>query len=265
MTSWQQTQTEFGNAVRTPGADTPSSVAPTRAGNRADRRFDVYRNNHMSSLIDALAARFDVTRQLVGDDFFRSLAREHIREAPPASPILMHYGAGLADHIARFAPADDLPFLADLARLEWAIGESYHAADADPLGVEALGNIPMEQAGAARVAVHPSLRLIRSQWPVFSIWAAHQTDDPAAALAPIAQAPEAGMTIRPGLDVDVRALAPPAFALIAAFGDGATLDDAFAQTDGVAPEDFGGLLGFVFAAGVVTELKLTSATNHADA
>jgi hypothetical protein len=98
----------------------PACPPGLTAWNRSDpaRRFAVYRNNVMVSLIDALADSFPVTQALVGEEFFRAMAGVFARAHPPRSPVMAHYGDGFAGFIEDFQPAASLPYLADVARLE---------------------------------------------------------------------------------------------------------------------------------------------------
>ncbi len=255
--TWRDSQEQFAAAVRTSNAEVPTGIKRTRSGDPSSRRFSVYRNNHVSSLIDVLGSRFSTVRESVGDDFFREMTRPYIEAEPPASPVLLRYGATFPDHIRAFEPAGELPFLGDLAALEFLIGESYHSADAEPLAVTALATVPPEQTGAVRFTLHPSLRLFASDWPVFSIWAAHRTDDPASALEGLVPEPQMGLVVRPVLDVDVQALTGDAYRFISCLKDGGTLDEAIAKLDHTTGEDVSGLLQHVFASGVVTGLRLT--------
>ena len=91
-------------------------------GSDAGARFAVYRNNVVHSLVNVLTDSFPVVHQLVGDEFFGAMARRYLADHPPASPLMHRYGAGLPAWIADFEPAAALPYLSDMARLEWASG-----------------------------------------------------------------------------------------------------------------------------------------------
>jgi Putative DNA-binding domain len=158
-------QTAFAAALLDPAAPLPEDVV-TRTGADATRRFGVYRNNVIVSLIDALADSYTVVAALVGDEFFRSMAREFARQHPLRSPIMANYGDDFAEFIARFVPAATLPYLADLARLEWQRVVSWHAADEPSLGssdIESLLSDPIALANT-RWHFHPSVALIDSAW-----------------------------------------------------------------------------------------------------
>ena len=115
-------------------ADRPVPGAVTSHTARAPRkRFAVYRNNVIVGLVAALRTQFPATERIVGEDFFAAMARVYVVTEPPRSPILVAYGDGFPGFIASFAPAAELPYLADVARLEVARTRAYHAADAAPL------------------------------------------------------------------------------------------------------------------------------------
>ena len=176
----------FAHALLRPDASCPAGLK-TWNGSDPAKRFAVYRNNVVVSLVDALADSFPVVQALVGEDFFRAMAAEFARGNPPRSPVLAWYGAGFADFVEGFPPAAGLPYLADVARLEWLRVEAWHAADADPLPLAEIGALLADETAlpTLRLALHPSLRVLRSAHPVVSLWAAHQAEDTAAALGAI--------------------------------------------------------------------------------
>ena len=144
-------------------------------------RFAVYRNNVVHSLGAVLADTFPVVRQLVGDEFFAAMARLYLIDHPPTSPLMHRYGASLPAWIADFEPATALPYLSDMARLEWARLCAFHAADAEPIEVQALVGLMQapERLASATLALHPTLATVRSPHPIVSLWSAHQQDDAA--------------------------------------------------------------------------------------
>ncbi|MBL8587921.1 MAG: putative DNA-binding domain-containing protein, partial [Methylobacteriaceae bacterium] len=107
----------FAAALLSPGAPAPPGLT-TWNGSDPARRFAVYRNNVVVSLIEALSGAFPVTRELVGEEFFRAMAREFALGHPPRSPVMARFGEELPGFIAAFAPARELPWLADVAALE---------------------------------------------------------------------------------------------------------------------------------------------------
>jgi hypothetical protein len=218
-------QTEFAAAILDPERPPPSGVSAWN-GSDPRKRFAVYRNNVIVTLSEALAATFPAVRRLVGDEFFAAMAGVFVREQPPTSPILAEYGARFGDFLASFPPAAELVYLADVARLEFAMLESYHAADAAPIAAEALAAIPADRLGGLTLGLHPSLRLLRSPYAVVTLVAANRaTAEP----EPIdAGSPEDALVIRRGLDVSLVRLAPGAAAFLQSLAANEKLADALA-------------------------------------
>ncbi len=118
-----------------------------------------------------LQAKFPATERIVGEDFFAAMARVFVTAHPPRSKILHTYGDDFGDFIAAFEPAAELPYLADVARLEAARTRAYHAADADPLTAAAFRTSRSGPAiGSMRLTLHPSLQIVCSRHPVVTIW-----------------------------------------------------------------------------------------------
>jgi len=238
----------FAEALADPAAP-PPAFTHGRAGRPDAKRFSVYRNNVAVGLIGALEARFPVCRRLVGDDFFRAMARAFVRERKPASPVLLHYGVEFPDFVAGFEPARELPYLADVARLESAWVESYHALDAAPLTLAELAATPAEQLPHLKFAFHPAARALAFAHPAASIWAAHQGDGEPQ--APETWAPEAALVARPEVDVCVRILPPGGFAFACALRDGANLGQAAEALAAEGLDPIPHLVGLVEAGALV--------------
>jgi hypothetical protein len=173
-------QHAFAAALLDPTRPTPAGLCAWK-GSDPGARFAVYRNNVVHSLVTVLGDTFPVVRQLVGEDFFSAMARLFVAEHPPTSPLMHRYGGGFADWMADFEPATDLPYLSDLARVEWARLSAFHAADADPVDAQVLVAVLQEpdRLAVSSLILHPSLAVVQSPHPVVSLWSAHQQDDAA--------------------------------------------------------------------------------------
>ena len=129
-------------ALLAPGLTDPGYAVPQAVtgpdGKAAAKRYNVYRNNVTVSLIDALAAVFPATQRITGVEFFRAMARFHIRATPPRSPLLFEYGHDFPDFIQRYEYAQPMPWLPDVARIERAWLNAYHASDVSALRGETL-------------------------------------------------------------------------------------------------------------------------------
>jgi hypothetical protein len=255
--NWREAQSEFARAVRDPALDVPNAVGP-RINAAPLARFNVYRNNSNVSLTEAIGDGFPVVRQLVGDDFFNAMARAYVAEHLPSSPVMIEFGHAFPDFIGNFEPARDLPFLADVARVEWSWSRAYHAKDCNSITVEPLQAIAPERLERAQLTLHPSLQLVQSDFPAVSIWSAHQIEDDdtrQAALQNLEEATQYGLIIRPEFEVNVQLLDAAVWRLLAAFRNGATLGEASNQLDQADLEQFGGMLAYVFSIGAVTAIQ----------
>ena len=195
----------FASALLDPDSAPPSSVAGPN-GKAAQKRYNVYRNNVTVSLINALAAAFPATMRITGVEFFRAMARFHVRATPPTSPLLFEYGRDFPDFIERYEYARSMQWLADVARIERAWLDAYHAADAAPLTPRALASIPAEQLADTVLTPHPATRIVRSHFPALTIFAANRSNGPVGRIE--ATEPEDALVTRPDLEVIVRRLPP---------------------------------------------------------
>ncbi len=142
-------------------------------------RFAVYRNNIMASLTEALAENCPVLQRQVGDEFFRAMVAEFIRQHPPSSPVLAGYGHALPAWIASFSPLAEWPWLADLTRLELLFIDALHAAETTSLvSEEQLVRLAQTGLVSLTAGLVPSVRLFSSPYAIYSLWAAHQEEEP---------------------------------------------------------------------------------------
>jgi hypothetical protein len=244
----------FAAALLDPELPCPEGLM-TSNGSDPAQRFRVYRNNVIVSLVDALADTFAVTRELVGDEFFRAMARLFAYAQPPQSPQLAFYGAGFPDFIANFPPAAGLPYLADVARLEYRRVLAYHAADVTAVSPAEIGAVLADESALSTLGLqlHPSLTVLSSAFAVVSLWAAHQGVLDLATIAP--DVAETALVLRPGLDVEVMQIPPAAGAFVAAISAGSTLAaaaDQAAATDEAF--DLVGILGLLLQKSAITAL-----------
>jgi hypothetical protein len=224
-------QTEFAAALRSKANGVPSCLKGAAQG-RAERRFAVYRNTVAAGLIEALAARFPVVERLVGEDFFLAMAQAYVTQEPPRSPLLFRYGGSFADFIAGFGPAAPLPYLRDMARLEYAQGLAYHAADREPLPPASFAALDRGRLADFRVELHPSVFIVGSSYPVMSIWLANQAET----VVPLRhRGAETALVSRPFLDVETRRLQPGTDAFLSALQARASIGEAVAAGEAASP------------------------------
>jgi len=214
----------------------------------AGRRFDVYRNNIAVSLTEALEAGFPVLAKLLGAEFFAAMSGVYLRNHPPTSPLMMHYGATLPAFLEQFQPVRHLAYLPDVARLELAIRQAYHAADATAVQPAALQAMPTETLTAARISLAPALRIVRSDWPVHAIWLANtRTGAP----SPQMQAQDVLIT-RPQYDPVLSLLSPGGAEFITTLSGANTFGAAVAAATKAAPNfDLSATLGALISGAAI--------------
>ena len=162
-------QREVAEALLQPSAPVPPGlIGPD--DQPSQKRFSVYRNNVVTGLIEALKDAYPAVYRLVGPEFFREMSRLYVLVEPPRSPILLDYGAGFPDFIAEFEPASSLPYLADVARIERAWTEAYHAPEQTPLEASYFTTIPTDVLPHICLQLHPSVRIVRLSSPALTIW-----------------------------------------------------------------------------------------------
>lgn len=224
-------QTLLADALLEPSIPCPKGIQAWN-GSDADRRLAVHRNNTIASLTDALADAHPVTQQLVGMDFFRAMAQVFVRRSPPRSPVLALYGDGFADFVAGFEPAQALPYLADVARLEMARLRACHAADAHVLTLPELGQALQRatQVDELRLRCHPSLSVVQAEHAAVSLWVAHQSEAGLAQLQHIdVHQAESAWVLRQGLHVLVLRATPGMAAFAGALLENCALAEAAAH------------------------------------
>lgn len=221
-------QSAFAQALLDPALPCPDGLS-TWNGSDPAMRFAVYRNNVMVSLMDALADTYPVVQALVGEDFFRAMARVFAQANAPRSAVMAFYGRDFADFIDTFAPAASVPYLADVARLEMARVLAYHAADVPALDAQALqiALADPHRLAWARLALHPSVQVITSPFAVLSIWAAHQGESEPSTFDP--DSAQTVLVFRNDLAVDMQVLADSAAQFVRALQHGQTLLAAAVQ------------------------------------
>ncbi len=153
------------------GDDESGLVAEIRP---AAARLRIHRHHVLDSLAGALAATFPTVMAVVGADFFRSLVRGFIGRSLPAQPVLAEYGQDFPEFIAEHEPSRGLPYLPDVARLDWALNLAFHAPAGDRLASADLAAVPADQLPALRLGLARGTTLLNSPYPLDRIWRAAQ-------------------------------------------------------------------------------------------
>lgn len=167
--NFRNDQTSFARALFHPDEAGPDNLVDPQ-GAPAPKRFGVYRNNVVVSLIDNLASTFPACKSLVGEEFFNALAREYALNFPPSSPLMIYYGDEFAQFLSQFKPAQQVPFLSDIADIEYKRVKSYHAADGQQFDPNSIANVPQETLDNAKLKLHPSFFWSYSRFPAHQIY-----------------------------------------------------------------------------------------------
>lgn len=160
---------EFAAAVLDPDRDVPKGIGRANGGDPL-QAFNVYRNNVVASLADALKAAFPITSQLLGEGLQRALMADYARAHPPKSAVMVHYGHGFDDFLREHAATKVRPFLADMASMERLRLDSYYAADAAVFDGSLLATLDPDVLAAGSFVLHPATRVFTSRFPLASIY-----------------------------------------------------------------------------------------------
>jgi hypothetical protein len=222
----------FARGLLDPQIAPPSDVTGG-SSKRVDARYNVYRNNVTVSLINALAAVYPAVQRITGMDLFRAMARSFVRAKPPASPLLFEYGHAFPAYIAHYEYAREMPWLSDVARIERAWLDAYHAAEEEILDATALSSVAPSSLAALRFVPHAATRVLRSDYPAVQIFAMNRRDAP---VTPICSSDsEDALVTRPADDVIVTHLPPGGAVFLRSLMNGASLNAAVLAAFDEAP------------------------------
>ena len=217
----------------------------------AEAAAAVYRNNVRAAYYRVLRDTFPCVHKLTGDEFFRAMAQDYFYNNLPVSRLVSAYGYALPAFIETYLPCAGLPYLADVARFELLWLQSYHAPEAASLPLVAIERRLSADPEGSRIRLHPSMRLLASDYPVIDIWQNHRRDAP----EPMRIEKSAAFTLiaRPGQDVRIQKISRAAFDVLHALADGRRLCEAFDGQDD-AGEDPTTILQQIFAAEIIIDI-----------
>jgi len=242
MRSLSELQRSFAAATIFSDRTALASLGIVAGGLDPAERIGIYRSNVLGNYRKALSATYPVVQALVGPAFFGAAVEAFVRAHPSRRGDVNRYGGELARFLAAYPPARALPYLADVARLEWAIDQANIAADADALDLESLARVPESALGSLVFTLHPSVSLVVSPYPILRIWQANQAghEDQRVDLG---EGGDALLVARGAEGIGIHRLAPGMHALLLALGRKATLAEALERAIAAEPSfDLGGTL-----------------------
>ncbi|HTI31061.1 MAG TPA: DNA-binding domain-containing protein [Sphingomonas sp.] len=208
-----------------------------------ERALAVHRNTAAKAALDALADNYPVIRALVGDDAFTAAAIDYLAAHPPVEPRLCVYGETFAAFLGNYAPFAELPYLADVARVERMAVEALFAADSAPLdGTTFTDAVHLDRV----LDLHPATRFAAFGSPAGTLWQAHQPDGDPEMLEALAWTEELVLVTRPFDALIVTVLPVAAAPFLAACAAGQPLGEAAAL---VPPGDLTSLFATLIAVG----------------
>ena len=215
MQSLLESQRQFGAALIDP------AIAATMP-----RGFAVYVGNVRGNWTKALAAAYPIVRKIVGEGFFENLAWDFARAHVSVSGDLNEFGERLPDFLAAYPGTRDLPYLPDVATMEWLAHRAYYAANPAPMNSARLAAIDPSDYSKLLIARAPGSALYGSQWPLVRIWTIHQEDYAGEMKVDFKPRNERFLIHRPKWRVELAPLAPGDYHFLAEAGHATALGDA---------------------------------------
>lgn len=226
MPSLHELQSAFVRGLFDPADTTVLAHLAGARGMDAAAGLAVYRNNTFSNYRASLREAYPVIQRLVGEAFFNQAAEDYVRATPSVFGDINIYGDAFGFFLSGYPGACELAYLPDVARLEWACHRAFSAADAAPLNIARLAEVPPEQLDELRFTLHPSAALVDSPWPILAIWRANQPHFAGEPCVDLAAGGNRLLVLRRGHDVDLEPLAAAEHAMLAAIEAGARLGEA---------------------------------------
>lgn len=225
-------------------------LTPWLAGDGAG--LAVCRNTVAKGRADALAGLFPTVQRLVGEDWFHYAALIFAAEHPPTSPVLDDYGQAFPDWLARFEPAQSLPYLPPVARMDLAWSRAHRAVDASVLTAEGLAG---RDLFGSRATLHPSVQLFWFDWTAPSVWLANRPDAAPDQVVDWTDSPEGLVVYRPDMSVLHRRLSRAEWLFLDGCRRDLPLGRVALEVQGHAPDtDIARLFSGLLSAGLFTHL-----------
>ena len=239
MYSLKQIQQDFASTMRLGSVasnDLLSSIVETSLSPNA--RLNIHRNNYKFSLTDTVVNKFPKVEAFVGRDFLEQVARAYVASTPPVDSRLSEYGDGFSDFWAGFPHTQQLPYIADLIRLEWLVDKVQEELHVDPVMEDIWDNLAaIGQGDDIKVDFVPQHRILDSDYPLFSLWLAAtgqipaetvNVDDPGHTLLILGNAGQ----------VNIAVLSKSEYVFLAELKQGATFSQALQETISKLGQDF---------------------------
>lgn len=255
MPSLPELQGAFAAALAGDGDPGMATALFRGPPDRVPARLAIYRGNLHGNCVQALRSAYPIVGKIVGDEFFEATAREYLRAHPSVSTDLNQYGERLPEFLEGFRHTADLPYLPDVARMEWLAHRAYYSQDAVPFIGAPLAGTPPERHHLLRPRLAPACALLESAWPLGRIWAIHQDDYDGVFEVDLRSGPDRILVERPGWRARVRSLSRGDFRFLQASARAGSLGEALEVALAEDPHfDPSAALARWINAGVITNL-----------
>ncbi len=174
MTALRDIQADFLEDIYKGGSRSEKHLAARTEGKAS--RIDIYRNNMVLGLCENLAGAYPVVKRIAGDEFFKTIARHYIRQYPQSFGNRHLFGAHFSSFLADCDFCASLPYLSDMAAIEWAHFRAIYAKDADILDFEGVHSLLLQRPDIC-LALHPSACVVDLRFNALEIWRRHQAED----------------------------------------------------------------------------------------
>ncbi len=256
MSALRDLQIEFSRAVIDEKHAQAFAPRIRRNGLNAERRIQIYRNNFRTSLIETLAAIYPVTARLVGESFFRQTAGSYVLEVRSTSGDIRRYGNTFPEFLAALPGIENLAYLPDVARLEWAYHSVFLSEIKAPLDLMAMRAVAPEDYPNLRFALPPAARLMKSDFPVLRIWQLNLEEWQGDQIVNLYEGGVNLLILRRADSVTVKRMTPGDYCLLERLNHGERLADAIADAASAEPGfDPGGALARFFRQGLLVSFS----------
>jgi len=217
-------------------------------------RFSIYKNNVFHSLTQALSAQFPVCTQLVGEDFFKGCSKAYLSNQLPDRADMILIGRTFSDFLKEFEHTKNMPYLAQVANLEYSRALSLHSEDLNCISHKDLASMDIAILQQQSLIFHPSVHLVQSEFSIFSIWKGHQPNQKME--SSVINIPEATLIFRDEFRVACIELDQATFNCLSLWKAGQSLIEGIQNTIETFPEfNPTEVIEFTFSNPLITTVK----------
>ncbi len=217
-----------------PGKEQKAFALNPQGGDPGEDRLSVYSGGYTARMHESMTEAYEAVKKVLGRPDFWQLAQDYAAKFPSRHYNLNYAGRFLPEFLKTDERLKKIPFLEDLARLEWKIMEAFHAFDTQAVTPSEFAAVPLEDWEQAKLFFQPSVSIEKSEWPVLDIWKTRRED--VELPAKVKKAPQQVLVFRIGTEVHAKAIDAKHYAFMQALLSGERLSDALGKA-GLHPEE----------------------------